>query len=130
VRNTSGAPQQAVPLFEDALAASARDTLTGADFYRVDALHMLGIAAPAGEQLGWNLKALAGGGRIHGRANAWLARVPAQQHRLGLARAWRLPARARSLAEGACGARGQRRRRQIRIARWTGRARLAFARPP
>ena len=59
VRNTSGAAQHAVPLFNDALAASARDTLPGADFYRVDALHMLGIAAPAGEQLDWNLKALA-----------------------------------------------------------------------
>ncbi len=59
LRNASGAPAQAVPLFEDALAASNQDTLPGADFYRVDALHMLGIAAPAQQRLDWNLRALA-----------------------------------------------------------------------
>jgi tetratricopeptide (TPR) repeat protein len=46
-------------LFKEAIAASARDALPGADFYRVDALHMLGIAAPAAERLDWNRQALA-----------------------------------------------------------------------
>ncbi|MCC6195523.1 MAG: hypothetical protein IT518_13755 [Burkholderiales bacterium] len=58
-RNSGGEREAAVALFKDALSASAADTLPGADFYRVDALHMLGIASPAGEQLAWNLKALA-----------------------------------------------------------------------
>jgi tetratricopeptide (TPR) repeat protein len=59
VRNSSGKPDTAVPLFKQALEAGAKDDLPGADFYRVDALHMLGIAAPAQERLDWNLQALA-----------------------------------------------------------------------
>ena len=58
-RNSSGDKPAAVVLFKDALAQAPRDTLPGADFYQVDALHMLGIAAPQHEQLDWNLKALA-----------------------------------------------------------------------
>lgn len=58
-RNSSGDKSAAVPLFNEAVALSARDTLPGADLYRVDALHMLGIAAPAAERLDWDLKALA-----------------------------------------------------------------------
>ena len=58
-RNSSGDRPAAVALFKEALASCRTDTLPGADFYRVDALHMLGIAAPAAEQLDWNLKALA-----------------------------------------------------------------------
>jgi tetratricopeptide (TPR) repeat protein len=58
-RNSSGAPAQAVLLFAQALDESARDTLPGAEFYRVDALHMLGIAAPKDAQLDWNRQALA-----------------------------------------------------------------------
>ncbi len=54
--NTSGAPQRAVPLFAEALTLSERDK---DEFYAVDAAHMLGIAAPPAERLGWNLKALA-----------------------------------------------------------------------
>jgi tetratricopeptide (TPR) repeat protein len=38
---------------------ASKDVLPGADFYRVDALHMLGIAAPPEERLRWNLEALA-----------------------------------------------------------------------
>ena len=53
--NSSGAPQRAVPLFAEALALAERDK---DEFYAVDAAHMLGIAAPAAERLGWNLKAL------------------------------------------------------------------------
>ena len=58
-RNSAGEQPAAVALFTDALAASDLDALPGADFYRVDALHMLGIAAPASERLQWNLRALA-----------------------------------------------------------------------
>jgi len=58
-RNSSGEREAAVALFREALKLSERDTLPGADFYRVDALHMLGIAATGDEQLDWNLKALA-----------------------------------------------------------------------
>jgi len=59
IRNSSGEPATAVPLFKDAASAALKDTLSGADFYRVDALHMLGIAARPDEQLDWNLRALA-----------------------------------------------------------------------
>jgi len=59
VRNSSGAADAAVPLFRAALSASADDTEPGAEFYRIDALHMLGIAAPPAERLDWNLQALA-----------------------------------------------------------------------
>ena len=53
--NSSGAPQRAVPLFAEALREAERDK---DEYYAVDAAHMLGIAAPAAERLGWNLKAL------------------------------------------------------------------------
>ena len=59
VRNSSGDKPSAIPLFLEAIEVGKRDTLPGADYYRVDALHMMGIAAPKGEQLAWNLKALA-----------------------------------------------------------------------
>ncbi|MFO1412317.1 MAG: tetratricopeptide repeat protein [Burkholderiales bacterium] len=58
-RNSSGDRKAAMALFADALAVSQKDTLPGADFYRVDTLHMLAIAAPKEAQLDWNLKALA-----------------------------------------------------------------------
>lgn len=57
--NSSGRPGKAFAWFEQALIASADDALPGADFYRVDALHMLAIAAPASRQLALNLRALA-----------------------------------------------------------------------
>lgn len=57
--NSSGRPKEAFGWFEQALAASADDALPGAAYYRVDALHMLAIAAPPERQLDWNLKALA-----------------------------------------------------------------------
>ncbi len=73
-RNSSGEAAKAVPLFEAALAASKRDTLPGADFYRVDALHMLGIAAPEPQQLDWNLQALAAAeASADPRARGWRA---------------------------------------------------------
>jgi len=58
-RNSIGDRPAAMSLFHEALKLSDHDTLPGADFYRVDTLHMLAIAAPADEQLDWNLKALA-----------------------------------------------------------------------
>jgi tetratricopeptide (TPR) repeat protein len=57
--NSSGSKSKAIAWFEQALTASADDTLPGADFYRVDALHMLAIAAPPARQLALNLRALA-----------------------------------------------------------------------
>ena len=57
--NSSGNARGAFGWFEQALAASDGDTLPGAEFYRVDALHMLAIAAPPAQQLDWNQKALA-----------------------------------------------------------------------
>jgi len=57
--NSSGRPSKALAWFEQALIASADDALPGADFYRVDALHMLAIAAPPSRQLALNLRALA-----------------------------------------------------------------------
>ena len=57
--NSSGHRQRAYDWFEQALEVSAGDALPGADFYRVDAMHMLAIAAPLAQQRAWNLKALA-----------------------------------------------------------------------
>jgi tetratricopeptide (TPR) repeat protein len=74
VRNSSGNPADAVPLFKKAVDVAAKDALPGADFYRVDALHMLGIAAPADEQLRWNLEALAvADASTDARAHGWRA---------------------------------------------------------
>jgi len=58
-QNSSGHAAKAVEWFEQALAASAKDELPGAAYYRVDALHMLAIAAPADKQLDWHRQALA-----------------------------------------------------------------------
>ena len=51
--NSAAQPDQAVPLFERAALIAEK---INAEYYLVDALHMLGIAAPASEQLNWNLK--------------------------------------------------------------------------
>ena len=59
IRNSSGKQADAVPLFKQADRAALMDTLPGADYYRVDALHMLAIASPPDEQMEWNLQALA-----------------------------------------------------------------------
>lgn len=73
-RNSSGDKAAAVPLFVEAAELRKRDTLPGADYYLVDALHMLGIAAPASEQLDWNLKALAAAtASSDARARGWAA---------------------------------------------------------
>jgi tetratricopeptide (TPR) repeat protein len=73
-RNSAGEPARAVPLFHVALAASARDVAPGAAFYRIDALHMLGIAATGDEALEWNRKALAAAeAATEPRARGWQA---------------------------------------------------------
>lgn len=72
--NSSGSPGKAFAWFEQALTASAGDTLPGADFYRVDALHMLAIAAPPSRQLALNLRALAAADAAHdARTRGWRA---------------------------------------------------------
>ncbi len=52
----------------------ARGT-AGDAFYEIDALHMLGIAAPVAERLDWNMRALVAAGALDGRARPRLARV-------------------------------------------------------
>jgi tetratricopeptide (TPR) repeat protein len=72
--NSSHRPAQAVAWFEQALAASAGDTLAGAAYYRVDALHMLAIAAPAERQLDWHRRAIAAADAADdARARGWRA---------------------------------------------------------
>lgn len=56
VRNSAGRPEEAQPLFEEALAA-AREA--GEDYHAADAAHMLGIVTPPREQLAWHKEALA-----------------------------------------------------------------------
>ena len=56
VYNSSGRPEEARTLFEEALAA-AREA--GEDYHAADAAHMLGIVAPVAEQLRWHQEALA-----------------------------------------------------------------------
>jgi tetratricopeptide (TPR) repeat protein len=67
--NSAGSRERAVPLFAEALSlAECADD----EFYAVDAAHMLGIASPPGEALGWNLKALALAGKAADpRARRW-----------------------------------------------------------
>jgi len=73
-RHSGGDKAAAVVLFKRALDASAGDTLPGAGYYKVDALHMLGIAAPPPEQLDWNLQALAiAGTSDEKRTREWAA---------------------------------------------------------
>jgi tetratricopeptide (TPR) repeat protein len=70
--NSSGHARAAVGWFEQALAASDADTLPGAEFYRIDALHMLAIAAAPAQQRAWNLEALAAADAAKDpRARAW-----------------------------------------------------------
>lgn len=55
VRNSSGRREAAIPHFETAWQKAEE---AGADFFAVDALHMLAIAAPSGEQMAWHRKAI------------------------------------------------------------------------
>jgi len=72
--NSSGSPAHAMPLFEEAAARSEKAGRQGDVFYTIDALHMLGIAAPPNQQLDWNLKALAiAEAAQDARARRWIA---------------------------------------------------------
>lgn len=55
VFNSSGTPDDAIPLFKEALRQAEA---AGEDALAVDAAHMLGIAAPPADRLAWNLRAL------------------------------------------------------------------------
>jgi tetratricopeptide (TPR) repeat protein len=71
VLNSSGKPERAMAPFAEALSLAE---CNGDAFYAVDAAHMLGIAAPAGERMEWNLKALAMAERASdARTRRWLA---------------------------------------------------------
>jgi tetratricopeptide (TPR) repeat protein len=70
VFNSSGQAERARPFFQEALELAEA---AGEDFYAVDAAHMLGIANPPEEQLGWSLKALELAERsAEPRARKWL----------------------------------------------------------
>ena len=74
VRNSAGEPARAVPLFHAALAQSARDAAPDAAFYRIDALHMLGIADAAERRAQWDRQALAAAAAAtEPRARGWEA---------------------------------------------------------
>ena len=69
--NSSGNPDAARPLFEQALDM-ARDLAE--DFYAVDALHMLAIVAPPGSSLDLNLRAIQmAEASTQAKARSWLA---------------------------------------------------------
>jgi tetratricopeptide (TPR) repeat protein len=68
--NSSKRPEAAMPLF---LRASNVAQALKADFYTVDALHMLGIAAPQKDQLTWNLKAIEAAQESDEKGRGWLA---------------------------------------------------------
>ncbi|MDQ2963753.1 MAG: tetratricopeptide repeat protein [Pseudomonadota bacterium] len=71
VFNSSRQADKALPLFNDALILARA---AGEDFLAIDAAHMLGIAAPAGEALKWNLEAVAMTEKTgDARARRWLA---------------------------------------------------------
>ena len=80
--------------------------LPGADFYRVDALHMLGIATPAGRAARLESQGAGRRGSVVRPAGARLGRIAEPQHRLVLFRLRRRRHRARLLAESAAAARG------------------------
>lgn len=72
VRNSAGDALRAVPLFHAAVEASAADTLPDAEVYRIDALHMLGIADAPERKTAWNRQALAAADSAAGpRARNW-----------------------------------------------------------
>jgi tetratricopeptide (TPR) repeat protein len=69
--NSAKQPEKALLYFSQASALAER---IGADYFTVDALHMLAIAAPAEAQLDWNLKAIDYAQRsTDERARGWLA---------------------------------------------------------
>ncbi len=72
--NSNGRTAEATRWFEQALAASQGDALPGAAYYRVDALHMLAIAAAPSQAIEWHRKALAAAdAATDARTRAWRA---------------------------------------------------------
>lgn len=70
VFNSAGAPDRAAPLFE---AAWDEAGAIGAEFYAIDAAHMLAIVAPPEEALRWNERALAAATSAReDRARGWI----------------------------------------------------------
>jgi tetratricopeptide (TPR) repeat protein len=115
VFNSSGQPEQAVPLFKQAYELSDR---IGAGYYAADALHMLGIASPPPEQTGWNLKAIDYAQRSsQPRARYWLGPL---YNNLG----WtyfeqgRLQDALETFQKAQAAREGQGKPEEIRIARW------------
>ena len=71
VFNSSRRQERAAPLFHAALDQARA---AGEDFLAIDAAHMLGIAAPPAERLGWDLQAVAMTERTtDARSKRWLA---------------------------------------------------------
>ena len=69
--NSDRQPKKALLLFSEASAIAQK---LGADFFTVDALHMLGIAAPPKARMDWNLKAIEfAENSTDERAKGWLA---------------------------------------------------------
>lgn len=68
--NSNKRPEAAMPLF---LRASNVAQALKVDFYTVDALHMLGIAAPQKDRLTWNLKAIEAAKASDEKGRGWLA---------------------------------------------------------
>ncbi|MEX2161022.1 MAG: tetratricopeptide repeat protein [Anaerolineales bacterium] len=69
--NSNKQPEKAVLLFSHASALAEK---LGADFFTVDALHMLGSAAPPEARMDWNLKAIEYAQQSSDeRARGWLA---------------------------------------------------------
>jgi len=119
VANSSGAPAQAMEWFRHALARSTDDHAPDAGFYRIDALHMLAIAAPADERVMWNRRALdAADAATEPRARGWRASIlnnlgwslMDRGDAAGALATWRLALAAREASGNAA---------LIRIARWT-----------
>jgi tetratricopeptide (TPR) repeat protein len=72
--NSSGRAAEATGWFEQALAASQDDALPGAAYYRVDALHMLAIAAPPAQAIEWHRMALEAANKAtDARTRGWRA---------------------------------------------------------
>jgi tetratricopeptide (TPR) repeat protein len=70
VLNSSGKPDKASPVFEEALQLARS---SGLDFYAVDAAHMLGIVTKGDESLRWNEEAMRlAEGASEQRAKRWL----------------------------------------------------------
>ena len=100
-RQLEPAPTQAIAWFRTGAGRLRQRQLTGAAYYRVDALHMLAIASPREQQLDWHKRAIAAAASADdARTRGWRASL-LPQPRLDAARPRRLRSGARLLAAGA-----------------------------